>query len=187
MRATEVRSCTLGINQEAEYIWRSPLLQAIATLRASGQIFCADACQELFTLLHTYDPTERSEAAIVSGLIAKAERSDQWAKMDKQVEQFVRCVEAACTSEDTGASGSASTAPSGQQRRSCCQAAPLGGGGSDVPRRREEEAPSGSLPSHGAPVQGRQNWLSQALRYWRLNRFRIAFFLSGSLAFRIRF
>ena len=66
---------TLDGMETGEYIWHSPLLQAVATLRGSGQIFCANECQKLFTLLHTYDPTERSEYLIAYRLIAKAEES----------------------------------------------------------------------------------------------------------------
>ena len=61
---------------EPEYIWHSPLLQGIATLRASGQHFCATACQELFTLLHTFDPTERYEPNIVRGMIERLNSLD---------------------------------------------------------------------------------------------------------------
>ena len=55
-----------------EYIWHSPLLQAVATLRASAQCYCADACQELFALLHKHNPNERSEVKIVQQLIDAA-------------------------------------------------------------------------------------------------------------------
>ena len=129
MKDQTQKSCTSESDQTDQYIWHSPLLQAVATLRASGQMFCADACQRLFTLLHTYDPTERDEAVIVERLIEKVDvevsRKKQWDYIDKKFAEFA---ETSRSSGDTAASGSASTAPSGQQRRHCKQAAPLGGG-----------------------------------------------------------
>ena len=137
MKDQTQKSCTSESDQTDQYIWHSPLLQAVATLRASGQMFCADACQELFTLLHTYDPTERSEYLIAYRLIAKVgiaekDRSDAWRASDERMAQHIEFVKRAAihtgSSTSTGGTTSASTAGSGQQRRHCSQAAPLGGG-----------------------------------------------------------
>lgn len=58
---------------KTEYVWRSPLLQAVGTLRASGQIYCAQECEKLWKILHDYDPGQRSEVKIVEELIAKTD------------------------------------------------------------------------------------------------------------------
>lgn len=54
-----------------EYVWRSALLQAIGTLRTSGQIFCASECAKLYEILHGLNPKERSEVKIVQALITE--------------------------------------------------------------------------------------------------------------------
>lgn len=59
--------------KQGHYIWRSPLLQAIGTMRAGGQIYCASELQKLWTILHEYNPKERSEVKIVQQLMQKLE------------------------------------------------------------------------------------------------------------------
>ena len=54
-----------------EMMWHSPLLQAVATLRANGQVYCAEECQRIYDLLHAVDPSERSEVKILRALISR--------------------------------------------------------------------------------------------------------------------
>jgi len=58
-----------------ETVWNSPLSRPIGLLRRSGQHFCADQCQELYDLLHEWDPSTRLETSIVRKLILQAARA----------------------------------------------------------------------------------------------------------------
>lgn len=62
--------------KEVQYIWHSPLLQAIGTLRGAGQIYCATECQKLWETLHSYDPSERSEVKIVERMLREISTSE---------------------------------------------------------------------------------------------------------------
>lgn len=48
-------------------------MQAIGTMRAGGQIYCASELEKLWTILHEYNPKERSEVKIVQQLMQKLE------------------------------------------------------------------------------------------------------------------
>jgi hypothetical protein len=58
-------------SEPIEEIWRSPLLQAIGTLRSTGQVWCADECAKLHDLMHKWAPTIRNEVDIWKALLAK--------------------------------------------------------------------------------------------------------------------
>ena len=74
---------------ESSLVWNSPLPRVIGLLRRSGQHFCADQCQELYDLLHEWDPSQRLETSILKSLIEAARVSSTPSPTMDSAESYV--------------------------------------------------------------------------------------------------